>query len=71
LNIRFIILKVADRISNLTDLNRSIFSDFRINQYLDETEHYVLPMAQQVNHDMVVELTDLIKKKRVMLNSEL
>lgn len=64
-------LKVADRISNLTDINRSIFSDFRINQYLDETEQYVLPMAQQVNKDMVVELTDLIKKKRLMLNIDL
>jgi len=63
------ILKVADRISNLTDINRSIFSDSKITQYLDETEQYVLPMASEVNLDMVRELTDLIKKRRTMLNS--
>jgi len=62
-------LKVADRISNLTDINRSIFSDHKIAQYLDETEQYVLPMAQQVNQDMVRELSDLIKKRRTMLDS--
>jgi (p)ppGpp synthase/HD superfamily hydrolase len=55
------ILKVADRISNLTDINRSIFSDNKIAQYLYETEKYVLPMAHQVNSDMVFELSDLIK----------
>ncbi len=33
------ILKIADRISNLTDINRSIFSDKKISQYLDETEN--------------------------------
>lgn len=62
------ILKVADRISNLTDLNQSIFSDIKITQYLDETEQYVLPMAHQVNQDMVLELTDLIKKRRSLFN---
>ena len=65
------ILKVADRISNLTDINRSIFTDYKISQYLDETEEYVLPMAQQVNQDMVLELTDLIKKRRSMIKSDL
>ncbi len=63
------ILKVADRISNLTDINRSIFSVKKITQYLDESELYVLPMARQVNQDMVVELTDLIEKRRAMLIS--
>ena len=61
-------LKVADRISNLTDINKSIFSDLRITQYLNETEQYVIPMAQQVNQNMVWELTDLIKKRRIMLS---
>jgi len=65
------VLKVADRISNLTDINRSIFSDNKIAQYLDETEQFVIPMAQQVNHDMVIELTDLIKKRRAMISGEL
>jgi (p)ppGpp synthase/HD superfamily hydrolase len=61
------ILKVADRISNLTDINQSIFSDEKITQYLNETEQFVIPMAQQVNPNMVIELTDLIKKRRSML----
>ena len=61
------ILKVADRISNLTDINRTIFSDNKITLYLDQTEQYVLPMARQVNQDMVLELTDLIKKRRAGL----
>ena len=61
------ILKAADRISNLTDINRSIFTDNKITQYLYETEEYVIPMAQQVNPNMVIELTDLIKKRRAML----
>jgi (p)ppGpp synthase/HD superfamily hydrolase len=61
------ILKVADRISNLTDINRSIFTDIKITQYLNETEEFVLPMAQQVNPDMVIELKDLIQKRRLML----
>lgn len=64
------ILKSADRISNLTDINRSIFSDLKITQYLDETEQYVVPMARQVNQDMVIELTDLIRKRRAMLTRE-
>lgn len=65
------ILKVADRISNLTDINRSIFSDNKIAQYLDESEQFVVPMAQQVNHNMVRELTDLIEKRRMMLTKGL
>ncbi len=61
-------LKAADRISNLTDINNSIFPKFKITQYLDETEQFVIPMAQQVNIDMVRELTDLINKRRKMLS---
>lgn len=63
------ILKVADRISNLTDINRSILSDQKINQYLDETERFVVPMAKVVNSDMVIELTDLIYKRRLMIKN--
>jgi GTP pyrophosphokinase len=61
------ILKSADRISNLTDINRTIFSDNKIVSYLDQTEEYVLPMARQVNQDMVIELSDLIQKRRNMV----
>jgi GTP pyrophosphokinase len=61
------ILKCADRISNLTDLHRGIRTDEQIKRYLDETEKYVIPMAQQVNQDMVKELTDLVAKRRKLL----
>jgi (p)ppGpp synthase/HD superfamily hydrolase len=61
------LLKVADRISNLTDMNRDVFSDQKISEYLDQTEKYVLPMAQQVNADMVIELTDLVRKRRKLV----
>jgi len=58
------LLKCADRISNLTDLHRDIHTEERISGYLDQTEKYVLPMARKVNADMLFELTDLIAKRR-------
>jgi hypothetical protein len=61
------ILKCADRISNLTDLHRGIRTDEQIRQYLDETEKYVIPMAQQVNENMFKELTDLVARRRKLL----
>lgn len=61
------ILKCADRISNLTDLHRDTYSDNKITDYLDQTEQFILPMARQVNADMVIELTDLIARRRDIL----
>jgi len=61
------ILKSADRISNLTDLHLGFFSDQKMGKYLDETEQYILPMANQVNADMVIELLDLIDKRRRLI----
>jgi GTP pyrophosphokinase len=58
------ILKCADRISNLTDLHRDTHTETKFSDYLDQTEKYILPMAMKVNADMVIELTDLIKKRR-------
>jgi (p)ppGpp synthase/HD superfamily hydrolase len=58
------ILKVADRISNLTDLNGDVFSATDVAGQLDETERYVLPMADDVNPDMAREIRDLILRKR-------
>jgi len=63
-----LILKCADRISNLTDLHRDTDSDIKIARYLDQTEQYVLPMAKKVNADMVIEFTDLIAKRRSILS---
>lgn len=61
------ILKCADRISNLTDLHRDTHPDQKISDYLDQTEQYILPMARQVNADLVIELTDLIMRRRDIL----
>jgi len=58
------ILKCADRISNLTDLHLDTHSDFKIAQYLDQTEKYILPMAKEMNPNFEKELTDLIIKRR-------
>jgi (p)ppGpp synthase/HD superfamily hydrolase len=62
------ILKVADRISNLTDLHRDEYSRTKIKDYLNQTEKYVLPMAREVNKDMAIELEDLISKRRKHLS---
>lgn len=62
------ILKVADRISNLTDLHRDQYPRKEMSDYLDQTEKYVLPMAVEVNRDMAIELKDLIGKRRRQLN---
>ena len=62
------ILKVADRISNLTDLHRDVFSRKKMNEYLEQSEKYVLPMAKEVNKDMAIELKDLIDARRKQMN---
>jgi (p)ppGpp synthase/HD superfamily hydrolase len=62
------ILKVCDRISNLTDLNSDSTSPEKIASYLDDTEKYIIPMAACVNqHDMQIELKDLVAKRRSIL----
>ncbi len=61
------ILKCADRISNLTDLHRDTHSEQGISEYLDQTEKYVIPMARKVNWDMVIELNDLVARRRMII----
>lgn len=61
------ILKCADRISNLTDLNRDTHTEQKISDYLDQTEQFVIPMARKVNADMVIELSDLVATRRQIL----
>jgi len=58
------ILKCADRISNLTDLHLDTHSDFKIAQYLDQTEEFILPMAKQMNPNFENEIIDLLIKRR-------
>jgi hypothetical protein len=57
------ILKSADRISNLTDLHTDIFDKEFIKKYIEETKRWVVPMAEQVNKEMLFELKDLIKRR--------
>lgn len=60
-------LKCADRISNLTDLHSDTHSNNKISKYLDQTEKYVIPMAEKVNYDMLLELSDLVYSRRTLL----
>jgi hypothetical protein len=57
------ILKCADRISNLTDLHSDIFDKQFVLKYIEETKKWVLPMAQQVNEYMLIELKDIIRRR--------
>ena len=61
------ILKCADRISNLTDLHRDSHKIAKILSYLDQTEKYIVPMASEVNRDMLIELNDLVDRRRKIL----
>lgn len=64
------ILKCADRISNLTDLHLDSHENTKILSYLEQTEKYIVPMAREVNPDMVIELTDLVSRRRkIVLNA--
>jgi GTP pyrophosphokinase len=63
------ILKCADRISNLTDLHPDIFENDFIKRYIDETRKWVIPMAEQVNRNMLYELEDLIYRREMFLKS--
>jgi len=57
------ILKCADRISNLTDLHTDIFDKEFINKYILESKNWVIPMAEEVNENMLYELKDIIRRR--------
>lgn len=57
------ILKCADRISNVTDLHTDIFEKEFIKKYIDETKRWVIPMAEQVNKNMLFELKDILYRR--------
>ena len=56
------VLKLADRISNLTALGFVHEVDF-VRKYVQETRAYILPHAAQVNSDMFRELSDLVASR--------
>lgn len=60
------VLKLADRISNLTALGFVHDRSF-VKKYLDETRACILPHAEAVNPDMFRELSDLVDNRRGFL----
>jgi len=57
------IIKLADRISNLIDIQLGIFDVYKIRQTLTETENYILPFAKDINENMYLEISDLINSR--------
>jgi (p)ppGpp synthase/HD superfamily hydrolase len=64
------LLKLADRISNITALGFVHDREF-VRRYLQETRTYILPYAEQVNADMFRELSDLIANREQQLVDQL
>ena len=62
------ILKVADRISNMISLGFVITPDF-IHRYTEETVQYILPIAKQVDKNMLSELESLVESRRSYLSA--
>jgi GTP pyrophosphokinase len=56
------VLKLADRISNLTALGFVTDLAF-VKKYLQETRACILPHAEQVNANMFLELSDLVASR--------
>jgi GTP pyrophosphokinase len=61
------VLKLADRISNLTALGFVHDAAF-VKKYVQETKSYILPYAEAVNADMFRELSDLIASRSKQFN---
>jgi (p)ppGpp synthase/HD superfamily hydrolase len=60
------VLKLADRISNLTALG-FVHDQAFVERYLEETRTWILPWAGPVNADMFRELSDLVENRQQML----
>ena len=63
------ILKLADRISNLTALG-FVHDVAFVRKYVEETRAFILPHAEQVNPDMFRELSDLLESRGQLLPPE-
>ena len=61
------VLKLADRISNLTALG-FVHDQAFVRRYIDETKAHILPHAQAVNPNMFRELSDLVSNREFWLN---
>jgi len=62
------VIKLADRISNITDITTDIFDKDWIDKYIKQTEEYILPMAADINEDMHRELSDSLAKKKKLVS---
>lgn len=60
------VLKLADRISNLTALG-FVHDVAFVRRYLEETRTCILPYAEQVSPDMLRELSDLVESRGQLL----
>jgi (p)ppGpp synthase/HD superfamily hydrolase len=60
------VLKLADRISNLTALG-FVHDQTFVQRYLTQTRLCILPWAEAVNADMYRELSDLVENRDEML----
>ncbi len=60
------VLKLADRISNLTALGFVHDPEF-VRRHLHETRAFILPHAEAVSRDMFRELTDLVASRERLL----
>jgi len=60
------VLKLADRISNITALG-FVHDVAFVKKYLRETRACILPHAEQVNPDMFRELSDLVENREQMM----
>lgn len=63
------ILKVADRISNLTDLHLDIIIEEKMASYLDQSMKYIYPMALEVDQNMAIEIEDLVRRRKGYLET--
>jgi (p)ppGpp synthase/HD superfamily hydrolase len=61
------LLKLADRISNMTALGFVHDAAF-VTRYLEETRAYILPFAESVSPNMFRELSDLVASRSRQLS---
>ena len=59
------VLKCADRISNIISMGYVTDIVF-VKRYIEETEHYVFPIAEMVNARMLDELQKLVETRRTL-----
>jgi GTP pyrophosphokinase len=61
------VLKLADRISNLTALG-FVHDVAFVERYVEETRTCILPYAEAINRDMFIELSDLVASRERLVN---